>query len=87
MVSGFINANCTQQLSTSAYTVTKNGQDGCLITFPNSTFTSTPVLMLTPIGSETITSIVQGQTSTWFAQYTLSGPSEIVNFVAVQSSS
>ena len=87
MVSGFINANCTQQVATSAYTVTTNGSNGCLIEFPNSTFTSNPVLILTPIGSETIASIVEGYTSTWFAQYTLSGPSETVNFVAVQSSS
>ena len=87
MVSGLINANCTQQLSTSAYTVTIHGTDGCLITFPKSTFTSPPVLILTPIGSETITSIVEGSTSPWFAEYTLSGPSEIVNFTAVQSSS
>jgi len=93
-VAGALNANCTSQVSTSAYTTGRlTAGNGCVLFFPLSEFSQGPVLMLTPIGSETITSISEGKLpatsitpAEWVAEYTLSGPSEIVNFVAVQSS-
>jgi len=93
-VAGALNANCSSQVSTSAYISGElTAGNGCALFFPLSEFSQTPVLMLTPIGSETISSISEGKLpatafapAEWFAEYTLSGPSEIVNFVAVQSS-
>jgi len=93
-VAGALNANCTSQVSTSAYTTGRlTAGNGCVLFFPLSEFSQGPVLMLTPIGSETITSISEGKLpatsitpAEWVAEYTLSGPSEEVNFVAVQSS-
>jgi hypothetical protein len=93
-VAGALNANCSSQVSTSAYISGElTAGNGCALFFPLSEFSQTPVLMLTPIGSETISSILERKLpatafapAEWFAEYTLSGPSEIVNFVAVQSS-
>jgi hypothetical protein len=90
-VAGYINPNCTLQIPITGVTVTTLGTNGCLIFFAPSMFTNNPVLMLTPItgngGGGNPTSIVQGFTSSWFAQYTFaSSPPPTVNFIATQAS-
>ena len=87
-VVGSLNADCTQQHPSTSYTVTTNGTDGCQITIPGATFSHLPVLLVTPMGNQTVTGIGEiGKHSTsWKLGYTLSGASGVVNFAALQES-
>lgn len=87
-VVGILNGSCTQQQPSTSYTVTTNGTDGCQITIPGATFSRLPVLLVTPMGNETVTGIGEtGKHSTsWKLGYTTSGVRGVVNFAAVQAS-
>lgn len=89
-VAGAILPNCTLQIPISGVTVATNGTDGCTITFAGSTFTNTPILMLTPInGSDgNPTSILQQFSNpNWTASYTFAtSPPPLLNFIASQLS-
>lgn len=87
-VVGILTNSCTQVHPSKSYTVTTNGTDGCLITIPGATFSRLPILLVTPMGTETVAGIGEtGKHSThWKLSYTLIGPSEEVNFAALQAS-
>jgi hypothetical protein len=87
-VVGSLNPNCTQHDPSTSYTVTTNGTDGCQITIPGATFSRLPVLLVTPMGNMTVTGIgeIGTHSTSWELGYTLSGPSGVVNFAALQES-
>ena len=89
-MAGAINPNCTLQIPIAGVSVAANGTNGCMITFPGSRFTNTPILILTPInasGGNPTSVLGQFSNPNWTASYTFgSSPPPLVNFIAIQHS-